>query len=250
MGRLDGKVAIVTGGVSGIGRETVKVLCAEGARVMIADVAEPAGRELAAELGQGACFQSLDVRSEAQWKAAVASCVARWGRLDVLVNNAGINGSSQHQWPDSIDLEEWRKVQAVNVEGVLLGCKYAIPAMRDTGSGSIVNLSSMAGIVGTPNLTGYGASKAAVYQISKTVALHCARRKYPVRCNSVHPGMIKTQQLSVFTPEELEVRRAAIPLGDFGTPRDVALAILFLASDESRYITGSRIVVDGGVTMQ
>jgi 3(or 17)beta-hydroxysteroid dehydrogenase len=250
MGRLEGKVALVTGGASGIGRETVSVFCAEGAKVMIADIADRAADALAAELGDSVVSQRLDVSDEEQWRKAISACVRMWGRLDILVNNAGITGSSTAQFPDSIDMGEWRTVQAVNVEGVMLGCKHAIPAMKASGDGTIINLSSMAGLVGTPNLTAYGASKAAVYQITKTVALHCARQGWPIRCNSVHPGMIETGQLNVFTKEELDVRRSRVPMGRFGAPRDVALAILFLASDDSRYITGSRIMVDGGITMQ
>ena len=248
MNRLEGKIAIITGGAAGIGRETVKRFVSEGARVVIADIQERAGEEVAAEIGSSARYEKLDVSHEESWAQVVAKTAEEWGGLDVLVNNAGISSAAGPQDPETVSVEEWRAVQRVNVEGIILGCKYALPIMKHARSASIVNISSIAALIGTPNLAAYGASKAAVYQYTKTVALHCARNRYPIRCNSVHPGIVRTEILDkVFSPEEQEVRRKAIPIGEFGEPGDVADAVIFLASDESKHVTGTKLMVTGGI---
>lgn len=248
MGRLNGKRAIVTGGASGIGRTDCELFHAEGARIMIADISEEKGQALATDLGDGAVFHKVNVANEDDWRKAIAQAVKLWGGLDILINNAGIATAGGPQGVEDVTIDEWRKIQAINVEGVVLGCKHAVPLMRDSGGGSIVNISSIAALVGTPNLAAYGASKAAVYQYSLTVALHCARKGYNIRCNTVHPGIVRTETLDkVFNEEEREVRRKAIPLGDFGTPADIAAAVLFLASDESKHITGTKLMVTGGI---
>ena len=254
MKRIEGKVAIVTGAASGLGRATAERLAEEGAIVIATDVsvdgAPPAG---------AAAFRVQDVRSEDGWKRLVAEVVAAHGGLDILVNNAGVGlVGGHHRGVEDTALEDWRTVQEVNVEGVFLGCKHAIPAMRTRGGGAIVNLSSVAALVPTPFLSAYGASKAAVAQLSRTVALHGAPHK--VRCNSVHPGQMITPMLDglhatvgVETNQGAEAARAAflerIPLGEFGEARDIANAVLFLVSDEARHVTGTQLVVDGGMTL-
>lgn len=248
MGRLNGKRAIVTGGASGIGKADCKLLHREGARVIIADISEERGQALAAELGDNAEFQKLDVSNEENWKQVIMRIKELWDGLDILVNNAGIASAGGSQEVEDVTIDEWRKVMAVNVEGVVFGCKHAIPVMRESGGGSIINISSIAATVGTPSLSAYGASKAAVYQYTLTVALYCARKHYNIRCNSVHPGIVHTEILDkAFSKDELEARRKAIPLGDFGEPEDIANAVLFLASDESKHMTGSRLMVTGGI---
>ena len=183
---------------------------------------------------------------------------ARFGRLNVLVNNAGILGRKDAFDPEKTQLADWKAIFAVNVEGVFLGCKAAIPAMRRAGGGSIVNISSVAGLVATPYATAYGASKAAVRQLTKSVAQHCAQEKLNIRCNSVHPGNVRTPMLdrSIFeaarargVPVETVAaeRKAIVPMGDFTLPEDIAAAVSFLVSDEARHITGTKIVVDGGI---
>ncbi|MBL8550533.1 MAG: glucose 1-dehydrogenase [Hyphomonadaceae bacterium] len=251
-GSVEGKVAIVTGAASshGIGHAIARLLVKEGASVVVTDIDRETGRAAAAEIGAHAVFMEHDVTSEADWRRVIGVTMERWGRLAILVNNAGVTGGGQSDDIETLRLEAWRAVQAVNVEGVLLGCKHAIAVMRQ-GGGSIVNISSMAALVATPTLPAYGASKAAVRQISQTVALHCARRDYPIRCNSVHPGFIETEILSGAFPEsELERIRKSVPIGRLGAPDDVAQAVLYLASDASRYVTGTRLIVDGGSTMQ
>ncbi|WP_439814375.1 SDR family NAD(P)-dependent oxidoreductase [Zavarzinia sp. CC-PAN008] len=253
-GRVAGKVAIVTGGASGLGRATAERLAQEGAIVVATDIAEPQ----AAPAGIAA-FHRQDVRSEDGWKALVAEVVHAHGGLDILVNNAGVGlTGGHHRGVEDTALEDWRTVQEINVEGVWLGCKHAMPALRDRGGGAIVNLSSVAALMPTPFLAAYGASKAAVEQLSRTVALHGAPHK--VRCCSVHPGQIVTPMLDglhhaigVETNQGDEQARAAfltrIPLGVYGEPIDIANAVLFLVSDEARHITGLKMVVDGGMML-
>jgi len=252
MGRVSGKVALVSGGASGIGRGIVQRLAQEGAKVAITDLAAEAGQALAREIGSAAIFLAQDVTVEADWPRIVAAVQAKFGALHILVNNAGIGGGRQ-QNPEQDTLENWRRVNQVNLEGVFLGCKYAIPAIHAAGGGSIVNISSLAALIGTPTLGAYGASKAGVRQYSKSVAIHCARKGYNIRCNSIHPGLIQTPLLdglflSMPDPERRRAEMAAgVPLGRIGTPEDIAQAALFLASDESKYVTGIELVVDGGL---
>jgi 3(or 17)beta-hydroxysteroid dehydrogenase len=255
MGRVDGKIALVTGGANGIGQAVCRRLAEEGATVVIADVKAEAGQALAAELGAKAEFVSLDVRDEAAWQSVMDGVLTRHGRLDILVNNAGILATTQHQSIDDAGLDEWDAVQAVNAKGVFLGCRAGVKAMKAGGGGSIINLSSIAGIIATPLIVAYGASKGAVRQMTKSVAIDCARKGYRVRCNSVHPGLIDTNMgaesmgMGGGDPaENLKKRVAATPMGERGEPLDIANGILFLASDESKHMTGAELVIDGGLT--
>ncbi len=256
MGRVKGKVAIVTGGASGLGAATAALLAREGASVTITDVDKVAGDALATRLGLN--FVRHDVTDETGWATLIARTVKDCGRLDVLVNNAGIGTAAGGTDPESTSLVDWNRVLAVNAGGVFLGCKHAIPALRQSGGGSIINLSSIAALVATPFITAYGASKAAVRQLTMSVAAHCAERGYRIRCNSVHPGQIRTPMLEglfrdVATaahtePDAIEKEfLRKIPLGEFGEPDDIAYAVLFLASDESKHVTGAQFVIDGGM---
>jgi 3(or 17)beta-hydroxysteroid dehydrogenase len=256
MRRLNGATALVTGGASGLGKAIAERLSAEGARVVITDVQRDLGREVAAACGL--VFLEQDVRDEMRWIEIIQEVEARFGRLDVLVNNAGILGSMQAVSPESTSLATWRKIFAVNVEGVFLGCRAAIPVMRRAGRGSIINMSSVAGLLATPYATAYGASKAAVRQLTKSVAQYCAQLKLNIRCNSVHPGNVRTPLWDAQAQEVAALRgvpvetvfqegRHEIPLGDFTLPQDVAAAVAFLASEDARHVTGDQLVVDGGI---
>ncbi len=247
MGRVSGKVVLVTGGGSGIGRATAVLLASEGAKVVVTDINRNGGLETVQRIGGQASFIEQDTSSEVDWKRVIAEVVGRHGGLHGLVNNAGILGKYPSRFEDET-LEEWRRILSVNVEGVFLGCKHGVPAVRDSGGGSIVNLSSLAALVGTPDLSSYGATKGAVRQFTKTVAIDCARRRYKVRCNSVHPGVIATPMGDVLTTDQARQRIIdRIPIGELGQPEDIANGILFLISEESRYITGSELVIDGGM---
>jgi 3(or 17)beta-hydroxysteroid dehydrogenase len=253
-GRVEGKVALVTGAASGLGQASARLLAREGARVVVTDINETAGREVADSLGEGACFWRLDVTEEENWETVVDGVLATYGRLDVVVNNAGIGIAKD---VESLSLAEWRRVQAVNLDGVFLGCKYAIRGMKQCGSrGSIINISSVAGLVGADNLPAYCASKGGVRLLTKSVALHCAHAGYGIRCNSIHPTFIETpmvEELARLGGDPTVVKRRLakmIPLGRLGEPDDVAYAVLYLASDESKLMTGSELVVDGGSTAQ
>ncbi len=251
MGRVDGKVAIVTGGASGLGRATATRLAREGAKVVIGDVNEALSKELAAALGANARFVKHDVCDEDSWRALIAETQREFGALHVLVNNAGIVVVRSIE---DTTLEELRRVLAVNLEGVFLGCKHAIPAMRAAGSGSIVNISSTAGLVGTPPFAAYSASKGGVRLLSKTVAAHCLQLGYPIRCNSVHPGGMDTpmvQNLPSGAAGASEVTlqlMGKLPAFASGQPEDVANVVLFLASDESRHMNGAELAIDLGLT--
>ena len=248
MSRLEGKVALITGGLGMIGAATARVFAREGATVLATDAKGAAGAD-----SPGERVLLHDVSKDDDWKRIVDGVLARHGRLDILVNNAGILGTVAEN-PENATLDEWHRVGAVNVDGVVLGCKHAIAAMRQAG-GSIINLSSVAGLLATPTLFAYGGSKGAVRQLTKSVAVYCGRQGYPIRCNSVHPGFVESsmgQQVfdwSGLDPAEARRQRMAIvPLKRFATPTDVAHAILYLASDEASYVTGAEIVVDGGMT--
>jgi NAD(P)-dependent dehydrogenase (short-subunit alcohol dehydrogenase family) len=253
MSRVAGKVVLVTGAGSGIGRATAKLLAAQGATVIVTDVNRAGGFETVQQIGGpqqegGARFEEQDTSREADWKRIIDDILAREGRLDGLVNNAGILGPYPATF-ETETLEQWQRTLAVNVEGVFLGCKYGVPALRQSGGGSIVNLSSLAALLGTPNLSAYGASKGAVRQFTKTVAIDCARKGYKVRCNSVHPGVILTPMGEGILQSGKARERAlkSIPIGDFGAPEDIAYGILYLISDESRFVTGAELVIDGGM---
>jgi 3(or 17)beta-hydroxysteroid dehydrogenase len=253
-GRVEGKVALVTGAASGLGAASARLLAREGARVALTDVNEEGGQAMAKELGMAARFWRLDVTKEEDWISVVDGVLAMFGRLDVLVNNAGIGIAKDIE---SINLEEWRTVQAVNLDGVFLGCKHGIRAMRQCeAQGSIINMSSVAGLVGVGSQPAYCASKGGVRLLTKSVALHCAKRGYGIRCNSVHPVFVDTplvDQLASLTGNIAtgkERLAKSIPIGRLGEPDEVAYAVVYLASDESRLMTGSEFVLDGGITAQ
>jgi NAD(P)-dependent dehydrogenase (short-subunit alcohol dehydrogenase family) len=255
MDRVKGKVAIVTGGASGIGKATASLLAKEGARVVIADVNEADGKKAAEEIkreGGKALFLKLDVTSEKDWSEVIEKTLAEFGRLDILVNNAGVLFAKAIE---DTPLEQWRWLMSVNLDGVFLGTKYAIKAMKKSGGGSIINLSSLAGLVGTVDDTAaYCASKGAVRLFTKAAALECSKagHNYNIRVNSVHPGLIETP-LSEPLLKDAAMRKSIEsrhPIGHVGKPIDIAYAILYLASDESRFATGSELVVDGGWTAQ
>jgi NAD(P)-dependent dehydrogenase (short-subunit alcohol dehydrogenase family) len=256
MGRVEGKVAAITGAASGIGKETAILMAKEGARVAVLDLQEEDGKKVVQEInnnGGKAQFWKLDVSDEAQVKKVFSEIVKEYGEITVLVNNAGILGENKP--PHEIGKEEWDKVLAVNVIGVALCTKHAIPYMKKAGKGSIVNLSSIYGIVGKNDNPPYHASKGAVRIMSKTDAIYYAKDK--IRVNSVHPGFIWTNMVQAAaedSPVDVEDFRKAIakrhPVGHVGEPRDIAYGILYLASDESKFVTGSELVIDGGYTAQ
>jgi NAD(P)-dependent dehydrogenase (short-subunit alcohol dehydrogenase family) len=248
--RLAGKVAIITGGAYGMGAEEAQLFAREGAKVVIADIAEEAGKALEAELnrsGGEALFVRLDVTSEADWQRAVDAAVARFGKLDILVNNAGLSSTSQ---ADPMDSEGWRRIMEVNATGVFLGTKYAIPAMQKAGGGAIVNISSIMGFVGGESgHPAYHASKGAVRIFTKATAV-----KYGpdgIRANSVHPGFMPPMR-SARPRDEASLQRLIdwTPLRRTGRPIEVAYGVLFLASDEASFITGTELVIDGGFIAQ
>lgn len=247
VGRFLNKASIVTGAASGIGLATAQRLVAEGGNVLLTDLDEQAGSEAAQRLGPAARFRVHDAASEEDWESVVADCVSRFGRLDVLVNNAGVAFLAGQLPPEEVTLEEWQHVNAVNAAGVMLGCKHAIRAMKLSGGGAIVNIASIAATVASPLAVPYGASKAAVVQLTKTVAYDCARRGYNIRCNAVLPGTIETTLYKTFSEEQRAANARGVPLGRVGTPEDVAMAVAFLASDDAGYITGAQIAVDGGL---
>ena len=259
-GRVAGKVALVTGGASGIGRGCAERLAEEGAVVVITDLQDHKGEEVVqaiAAKGGKAEYLHHDVTDEAAWQGVVGQVKARHGRLDILVNNAGIGiGGSVLE----MTLETWRKQTAVNLDGVFLGVKHSIPLMREGGGGSIVNMSSVAGLKGAPSLAGYCATKGGVRLFTKSVAMECANAKDGIRVNSVHPGLIETpiwltvgQAVNPLAnaPPDLDAMSAmAVPLGVKGYPEDIANGVLWLCSNESRYVTGQELVIDGGLSVR
>ncbi len=252
MARLAGKVAIVTGAASGLGRADAEALVREGAKVLLTDINEAAGAELAERLDAEAKgrvhFMAHDVRDEAQWAAVVAEAQRRFGGLHVLVNNAGVVVVAT---PETTTLEQFRFANAVMSEGVFLGCKAAIPAMRASGGGSIINMSSVATHLGYPVFFAYSAAKGAVRAMTKSIAVHCQANKYNIRCNSIHAGAIDTPMVAKANAE-LGMKMSdyeATPWG-LGRPEDVANLVVFLASDESRFVNGAEIVIDNALTVQ
>jgi 3(or 17)beta-hydroxysteroid dehydrogenase len=253
MSRVAGKVVLVTGAGSGIGRATAKLLAAEGATVVVTDINKPGGLETVQQIGApnsggGARFEEHDTAREEDWTRIIADLMAREGKLNGLVNNAGIAGPFPSTF-ETETVEQWQRMLSINVQGVFLGCKHGVPAMKQSGGGSIVNTSSLAAFLGTPALSAYGASKGAVRQFTKTVAMDCARKGYRIRCNSVHPGIIMTPMGQGILPNDKARERAlrTIPIGEFGAPEDIAYGILYLISDESRFVTGTELVIDGGM---
>jgi NAD(P)-dependent dehydrogenase (short-subunit alcohol dehydrogenase family) len=242
--RLADKVAIISGAASGMGAATARMFAREGARVVIADVMEDQGRQVAASIGDAARFEKLDVTKEDDWIAVVAATQRHFGKLNVLVNNAGISGSAEE---DLFSTDAWHRIMGINATGVFYGMKHAIPAMKANGGGSIVNLSSVAGIIGSMGIhMAYNASKAAVRLMTKSVAVQHALDN--IRANSVHPGMMPAMLTSGRTadPATREKRLSVVPMRRAGEIDEVAYAVLFLASDESSYMTGSELHVDGG----
>ena len=256
MARVKGKVAVVTGGASGIGRASAILLAEEGASVVITDINEEAGKELATELsnsGHQAIFVKHDVTKEEQWKSAMKTAIQTFGCINILLNNAGV---AIAKTVEETTLDEWKWLNSINMEGVFLGTKTAIEQMKENGGGSIINLSSIEGIIGEPLAAAYNASKGGVRVFTKSAALHCAMYKYNIRVNSIHPGYIETNMVggvvAEMKPEQIRDFQTrvigSIPLGHLGEPMDIAYAVLYLASDESKYMTGSELVVDGGYT--
>jgi NAD(P)-dependent dehydrogenase (short-subunit alcohol dehydrogenase family) len=249
--RLENKVVLVSGGASGIGAETARLVVREGGKAAIADRDEDKGRALAKELGVASSFVALDVTEEAAWQKAVAATVETHGGLHGLLNAAGVGVRNTIE---DCTLEEYRRVNDINSLGTFLGCKTAIPAMKRSGGGSIVNISSVLGLRGASAALAYCASKGAVRSLTKNVALYCAQMKYDIRCNSVHPGYIDTPMIAPRLEQTSgnrsgrEVLEELHPLGRLGRAVEVANMILFLLSDESTFSTGSEFVCDGGLT--
>jgi NAD(P)-dependent dehydrogenase (short-subunit alcohol dehydrogenase family) len=256
MDRVTGKVALVTGAAMGIGRACAELLAAEGAAVVVTDREEALGAAVTdGSQGRGgrAVVVKHDVTSEEQWVGAIDEAVHRFGALQILVNNAGVGraGDVEHE-----TLQGWRDLLAINLDGVFLGIKHVIAPMRDTGGGSIINLSSIEGLVGDPSLAAYNASKGGVRLLTKSAALYCAKQRSGIRVNSVHPGYIWTPMVERFTEASghaEELRRTLEqmhPVGHLGDVMDIAYGVLYLASDESKFMTGAELVIDGGYTAQ
>jgi len=251
MARLEGKVAIISGGSRGQGAEEVRLFAREGAKVCFGDILDEDGMKLEAqvrELGGEVTYSHLDVTKEDEWQKIVDLTESKYGKLDILVNNAGINIGTRSI--EDTSEEEWDRIMDINAKGVFLGTKQAIPALRRSGSGSIINISSTAGIVAVGRSAGYTASKGAVRLLTKSTAIQYAKEN--IRCNSVHPGPINTPfiQEMLDDPERLQKRLERVPLGRLGTVEDIAYGVLFLASDEASFMTGSELVIDGGTTAE
>lgn len=248
-GRVEGKVAFVTGGASGLGEAMVRLLAAEGAAVMIADIADQRGAALVAEItaqGGKAAFVHLDVTNEAAWDQCMETTLQTFGKLHVLVNNAGIAPPGDME----MSFELWRTTLSVNLDGTFLGTRAAIRTITRSGvPGSIINISSTQGMTAEPTTAAYSASKAGVRNLTKAAAVHCATHKLPIRVNSIHPGMCLTPLVKSYleaNPEQLAPQIAAHPIGHLGEPEDIAYGVLYLASDESKFMLGSELVIDGG----
>tara|TARA_Y100000768_G_scaffold92018_1_gene66400 strand:- start:3926 stop:4681 length:756 start_codon:yes stop_codon:yes gene_type:complete len=246
--RLKNKVAFITGGAQGLGKEMAKSMIKEGARVIISDINEATLEETAKELSCDHIV--LDVTNKDQWQMVVTKIKDDIGSLNILVNNAGMGGGGD---VESTDIELWDLVHKVNLNSVFLGCKYALPLMRDSGNGSIINISSMSGIVASHNTSAYNSSKAAVRHLSKSVALHCAKSTNLIRCNSLHPVFTRTAmvQSMIDSAPERNIEQKLIqqiPIRRLAEPIDIANAAVFLASDESSFITGTELIVDGGLS--
>ena len=243
-GRLDGKVALISGGASGIGAAHARVFAAEGARVVVGDIQKDKGQEVTAGVksdGGEAVFVRLDVTSEDDWQKAVREAVTRFGKLTTLINNAGV------YWPGGVEEEtrdKWQKMIEINQTGVWLGMKNAVPALRESGNAAIVNISSLYGLIGSPGSISYHASKGAVRLMTKAAALEYVRQG--IRVNSIHPGQIDTPILAGLTPEQDAQIKEATPMGRLGRPEEIAYGSLYLCSDEASYTTGIELVIDGG----
>jgi NAD(P)-dependent dehydrogenase (short-subunit alcohol dehydrogenase family) len=251
MGRLDGKVALISGAARGQGACHARMMAQEGACVVLGDIVDDEGRQVAEAInaaGGRATYVHLNVTREADWSAAVAKAEEVYGKLNVLVNNAGILIRSSIEETTEDDLD---RIMAVNVKGVFMGVKHAIPAMRRAGGGSIINISSTAGLVGSPGETAaYSATKGGVRLFTKSTAVQHAREQ--IRCNSIHPGPIETDMIRdmMESPDMLEKRMQRLPLKRIGKPEDISYGVIYLASDESSFVTGSELVIDGGTTAE
>ena len=249
MARLEGKVALISGGARGQGAVEARMFAEEGASVVIGDILDEQGRQTEAELqelGYNVTFVHLDVTSESDWDAAVHAAIGTYGKLDILLNNAGILIRKNIEETTE---EDWDRIFSINAKGVFLGTKAAIPAMRENGGGSIINISSTAGLVGSPNgSASYTATKGAVRLFTKSTAIQHAREG--IRCNSIHPGPIETDMIAdtLNDPANLALRMQRLPLGRVGKPSEIAYGAIYLASDESSFVTGSELVIDGGTT--
>jgi len=254
MGRLDGKVAIVTGAAKGLGEADARLMAKEGARVILTDVDEVNGTRVAAEIGASARFVRHDVRDEDEWKDLIAGVMAREGRLDVLVNNAGVVEAGNIE---NTSAEDWRFVMAVSADGTFFGCKHAIPAMKASGGGSIINMASVASIDGHHTFLAYCAAKGAVESMTRAVAVHCTQTGLPIRCNSIHPAGMDTPMVrgvgakmaaaGMLTAPDPNAPPA--PTTPLGAAEDIAWAVVYLASDESRFVSGQKLVVDNTLTV-
>lgn len=250
VGRVEGKFALVTGGGSGLGAADCAALAREGATVIVTDIAIAPAQAVADRIGNGAVAYALDVADEAAWIALVAELDARFGRLDILVNNAGI---VQMADCEDVTLEQFRRVNAIMNEGVFLGCKYCLPLLKQAENASIINMSSTGALLGYPIFFAYSAAKGAVRSMTKSIAVMCQVKGYRIRCNSVHPGSIETpmvQEAEGRPGQARPVDTGVLPFGSNGAPEDVANLVLFLASDESRFITGAELVVDNAMTIR
>lgn len=246
MGLLDNKVAIITGGASGMGKAFTKAFLNEGAKVVYTDIQEQPASQNPNEL-----FIQQDVSQEADWNKVMQATLEKFGKVNIVVNNAGI---SKYQTIEEVTKEDWDKIIGVNLTGVMWGNKYAVKAMKDNGEqNSIINMSSVGGIIGTPDLTAYCSSKGGVRLLTKSVALYCAKKGYNIRVNSIHPGTIKTPMIAGAMKENPAVQKsleAAHPMGRIGKPEEIANMAVFLASDKSSFSTGSEFIADGGYTAQ
>ena len=254
MARIKKKVALITGAAQGIGLETAKLFIKEGAKVILADINEDKvdSESLAInrEFPQQAIPLKLDVTQESDWKNAIIFLEKNLGKLDILVNNAGIGSAGNIE---DENYEQWKHIHDVNLNSTFLGCKYAVSLMKKSKNGSIINVSSIAGIIAGHNMAAYNSAKAAVRHLSKSIALHCAKERNGIRCNSVHPAFIDTPILNEFTKKigrEIAIKKLSeqIPIGQIGDPIDVAYGILYLASNESKFVTGSELIIDGGIS--
>ena len=258
MGRIEGRIALVTGGASGIGRACAERLAEEGAVAVVTDIQDALGAEVVAGIeaaGGRAEYHTHDVTDEDAWVRVIDAVVAAHGGLDILVNNAGIGVGGSIA---DMTLADWQRQQAINLDGVFLGVKHGIRAMRESGGGSIVNMSSVAGLKGSANLAAYNATKGGVRLFTKGVALECAQSGWNIRVNSVHPGIIDTPIWTKVNPDFLAegenavdvdaMAAMAVPMGRSGVPRNIADGVLFLASDDASYVTGTELVIDGGLS--
>jgi 3(or 17)beta-hydroxysteroid dehydrogenase len=250
MDRVTGKVALITGAASGLGAAIATLLAAEGARIVATDINDRDGRMVVDTIVKSsgiAAFITHDVTSEKGWEDVINEVLGRFGRLDVLVNCAGVFLDASIE---ATSLENWRHVTSINLDGTFLGIKYGSGAMRKSGGGSIINMSSAGGIVGTPNSAAYAASKGGVRTLTKAAAIEFSKSvyNYHIRVNSVHPGVIETPMTAGMIRERGEELAAWLPIGKFGTAEDIAYGVLYLASDESQYMTGSELIIDGGWT--